>query len=379
MSMCLLMTMALLGRAPLGLVFAAATLYWAGGLAAGPAWNAWVEHLVPNTIRANYFGRRSRLCQVSVFLALGLGGLLLRGLKEDRAPLAPFTVLFGLAAAFRLLSVIALHRQTERPEWVEAGEAGDSVTPWRVGKKWLTAWRASWSREVRSLVLYLLTMQTAVYVASPYFTPFMLDHLQLNYLQYMYLLCLSFAGKMLAMPWAATLARRLGADRLLWLGGIGIIPLAGLWLVSRSMLFLSALQLAGGCVWACYELAMLLLFFERIPKKQRLGVLTFYNLGNSAAMVAGSLIGGGLLTTLRIDARAYLLVFLSSSLLRLVTLLLLPRLQESRYTFTHLAARIIAVRPGMGAMQRPVLPSIEQEPAVVNAAGFSENQTNTYQ
>ena len=96
-------------------------------------------------------------------------------------------------------------------------------------------------------------------------------------------------------------------------------------------------------------------------------------------MVAGSLIGGGLLTTLGTDARAYLLVFLSSSLLRLVTLLLLPRLQESRYTFTHLAARIIAVRPGMGAMQRPVLPSIEQEPAVGNAAGFSENQTNTYQ
>ena len=55
MSMCLLMTMALLGRAPLGLVFAAATLYWAGGLAAGPAWNAWVEHLVPNTIRASFW------------------------------------------------------------------------------------------------------------------------------------------------------------------------------------------------------------------------------------------------------------------------------------------------------------------------------------
>ena len=58
------------------------------------------------------------------------------------------------------------------------------------------------------------------------------------------------------------------------------------------------IQVMAGVSWATYELAAFLLFFEAIDARQRIGMLTLYNLGNAAATVAGSLIGGGILMLL---------------------------------------------------------------------------------
>ena len=39
------------------------SLYWATGLAGGPAWNTWVATLIPERLRARYLARRSRIAQ----------------------------------------------------------------------------------------------------------------------------------------------------------------------------------------------------------------------------------------------------------------------------------------------------------------------------
>lgn len=206
-----------------------------------------------------------------------------------------------------------------------------------------------------------MAMQTAVYISSPYFTPFMLRHLNLSYLQYMFLISLGFAGKSIGSAWAAQFARRIGADRLLWIGGLGIIPLAGMWLVSQQIWYFALVQVLGGGLWACYELSMLLLFFERIPKSQRVEVLSIYNVGNSVAMLIGSLLGAAILYLFQANGHAYLMVFLASSLARGGTLLILPRSNQQTHLFGEVASRIIAVRPGMGFIQRPIVSTIEME------------------
>ncbi len=37
-----------------------ASIYWAGGLAAGPAWNTWIGHLVPTGVRSRFFAQTYR-------------------------------------------------------------------------------------------------------------------------------------------------------------------------------------------------------------------------------------------------------------------------------------------------------------------------------
>src|SRR5687768_16131948 len=48
------------GRTAAAWVFIAAAAYWAASQASGPAWNTWIEEIVPRRLRANFFACRSR-------------------------------------------------------------------------------------------------------------------------------------------------------------------------------------------------------------------------------------------------------------------------------------------------------------------------------
>ncbi|NUN50244.1 MAG: hypothetical protein HUU15_15640, partial [Candidatus Brocadiae bacterium] len=84
----------------------------------------------------------------------------------------------------------------------------------------------------------------------------------------------------------------------------------------------------AGAVFAAWELATLMLFFETMPREERMGVLTWFNLANAAAIVAGSLAGGAILGGGWGGGGSYPAVFLVSTVLRLLCLPLLLRVRE---------------------------------------------------
>ena len=210
------------------------------------------------------------------------------------------------------------------------------------------------------LLLYLLSVQTAVNLSAPYFTPYMLGHLHLSYVAYMVLIAASFGAKILMLPLLGALARRFGARHLLWVGGLGIIPLASLWIVSDWYPYLLSVQCVAGTAWGAYELATFLLVFETIREDERTSVLTTFNLANALAMVAGSLLGGWLLAHLGERRSAYWAIFALSSLARAATVLFLVRVPTPTLTPVPVATRTVAVRPSAGSIDRPVLPSIRK-------------------
>lgn len=344
------------------LVFVAAVLYWGAGLAAGPAWNAWVEHLVPRSVRASFFACRVRTCQFCILVGLLSGGIILRFGTPAASLRTLFAVLFGTAAVARLLSAFMLARQTETREmWTAPPPAPPlgSVPLWPLPAG-------------ARLVLYLMTVQTAVYIAGPYFTPYMLTRLKLSYLEYTLLLGSAFVGKILALPWFGAFAKRAGAHRLLWLGGLGIVPVASLWLVSDSWYYLVGMQFVSGVVWAAHELAVFLLFFETIPREQRLRLLTWYNLGNSLAMVGGALLGAAIFRWLGDATQTYLTLFAISSAARAVSLCFLPGMPQRLREVAPMAIRILAVRPSAGSIDRPILPSMPDESGALPRPDYSE-------
>ncbi|MFN9718543.1 MAG: MFS transporter [Planctomycetota bacterium] len=327
-SMLMLMSMAFVQDLPAWAVFVPATLYWAAGLATGPAWNTWAEQLVPQRIRSGFFARRSRLCHVGVLAGLISGGLLLRWSVSRDLTVAVFSILFGVGAIGRFVSACMLARQTEirvasMPRGTGAEELGvDRIAPRERLAAVLQTIRHPGA--AGRLVLYLMAVQTAVHISGPYFNPFMLKILKLTWVEYMGLLSMAFIGKMLSLPWAGRFANRFGADRLLWVGSVGIMPISALWYVSTNCWFLACVQLLSGLVWGCYELAMLLQFFRQIPGEKRVAVLTVYNLGNSLAMVLGTLIGAWIVNSLGRNYEAYMMVFVGSAGCRLVSLIGLP-------------------------------------------------------
>jgi len=358
------------GSAAAAWVFAAAALYWASSQASGPAWNTWIDEIVPPRVRASFFACRSRVSQSFTLAGFATGGVALEAGKSSGWLLAAFAGIFLLGAACRFLSGWFLSRHSEpsrgryRPRRVPLTEM------FRGG------------RAGGMLVLYLLAMQTAVQISGPYFAPYMLAQQKLSYLSYMVLVGIGYFGKVIAMRFWGRVAQYAGARRLLWIGGCSIVPVAGLWVaagwftpwhttlslqlagqaielpLSAEMGYLGCVQLLSGIVWAAYELAMLLMFFEAIPKPDRAGMLTFYNFGNSAAQVAGGLIGATILQLGNESHAAYMAVFGISSLMRLCTVPLLRKVPEQQGDVNVPALRVVAVRPDEGPAQRPILASL---------------------
>ncbi len=325
------------------LVFLAATLYWAAGMATGPAWNVWVAQIIPAHLRPTFFARRARLCHLGVMVGFIAGGVALQFGHLRGQSMIVFAVLFAAASLFRFISswMLALHSEPNGAQACESPQLGDlPVRP--AGEPF---WR---------ILTYMLLVQFAVHLASPFFTPFMISHLQLSYGGYATLIALAFVGKIVAMNWAGAMAMRLGPRRLLWIAGLGIAPLSAGWLISQSFAWLAALQVVGGCAWAAYELAMLLVFFDAIPSHRRTAVLTLYNLGNAVAIAAGAFVGAAILGWWGETREVYLTLFALSSAARLLSMAVLPIVPRHAPELAPVM-RTLAVRPEEGALERPVL------------------------
>ncbi len=332
-------------------ILVVAGLYWGAGLATGPAWNTWMDALVPRPVRASFFANRTRVSQFMLLAGLVAAGIALQWANGyGAAPLA-FAAIFLAAGISRLISFGLLAIQHE-PEPSRANMPTVSV-------------RRVWSQICHAgsgqLVLYLVVVQGTVQFAGPYFTPFMFRWLHLSYTGYVLLIATAYLAKVLTLPLWGSLARRLGAMQLLWIGGIGITPVAAMWLCSDHFVCLHFIQALDGITWGAYELGFFLMFFESIPEQERTGVLTFYNLAYSTMWVIGSTLGGLVLWSLGTGPAAYLTLFAVSSVGRGLALLLLKRVRPTHVPSASIGVRTVAIRPVSASLDAPILPSLPDQ------------------
>lgn len=302
-------------QVPAPLVFLAAGMYWGTGLATGPAWNTWIGTLVPRRILPTFFARRTRFSQAGLLLGFVAAGVALQLGKSWNHALDTFAFLFLGAALCRFLSAGFLACQSEPPPG--HGRYRNVSLPEVIARL-----RGSTDG---ALLLYFLAVQCAVQISGPYFNPYMLGHLKLSYAEYVTLVGAALVSRVIAMPLLGRVAARFGARRLLWLGGVGIVPLSGAWLISDAFAYLMLLQAIVGVAWGAYELGMFLSFFEHIRVEERTSMLTKFNLAHAAATAAGSLLGAALLSWGNKATGMYLSLFVCSSVARLAALGLLWR------------------------------------------------------
>lgn len=349
------------GRMSTLLVFGVVAVYWATGLGAGAAWNAWVESLVPARVRTRFFARRTRLAQLGLLVGFVLAGIALQlGSFSERTFLA-FAVVFLAAALCRIVSACHLASQGE-----PAPPGAEFVPHFR---RALAALREGVSGKV---LLYLLVVQVGVQVSGPFFTPFMLKRLTLSYGAYMVLISVAMVAKIACLPWLGRLVDRFGARRVLWGSALAITPMSALWCVSHQYAYLVAVQLVSGVAWAGFELASLLLYFDTIPRRERVSVLTLFNVGNAAAYVVGSLGGAAILAHLGTTVLGYHAVFLVSGALRVAALVLvfrIPAESGTRAAIGYASSRAIP-RPHYAkvAPELVPVPGVAAIPASVSTA-----------
>ena len=344
---------ALLGRVSFLWLAIATVGYWTFGLSAGPAWNAWVTTLVPAPIREVFFARRTRAAQAALLGGLLAGGIALEFGRNANVELLVFAGVFALAGLSRLLSSRYLASQSEI-----RGLAASHRTLGPAG-----VWRRLKQADSLRVLRYLIAMQVVTNVASPYFTPFMLTHLQLSYAEFMVLTGAAFAARLAVLPYLGEMARVKGFRRVLLLGGVGIVPLPVLWLASSSFWYLLGVQILAGFAWAAVELATALSYFEGIPDEDRASVLSAFNVANAAAIALGSLIGAQLMLVLDASPSLYLWLFSVSAAGRALAAILLRSTPWPTSARPAMGLRTLAIRPSGGSVQRPILAPSESPSA----------------
>lgn len=261
------------------------TLYWGSGFSAGLAWNYWMGRLVTLEEGNKFFSKRARITQLGILIGLVAGGVALHN-KVELGPISSvFTLIFIFACGARLLSSWILSNQYFDPEWRREPRLG-----------FRASWKVFWhNEEKRKFFFRLVPFQAAVFISSPFVTPYMLAQVKMDYGQFMVATALLFVGKALTTMVMERFKKSVSGLSLFIFGAATISPLPLLWAMSGTVHFIYALQLVSGLLWAFVEVGLALIFFKDLKHEEKVPVLTVYNLLNSAAIIFGTYIGGKLL------------------------------------------------------------------------------------
>lgn len=283
----------------LSLIFLAVSLYWAAGWACGPAFNTWVETLVPRAVRPAYFARRTALCKLIEFSTiLAAGWALSRGQASGRA-VQTFSLLFILAGLARISSAFFIRQQTDARL-----PAGYRVLSFRQAYQVVRS-----SPQARAL-FYLLGAQASLQLAVPFINPYLLGVHKLSYFPYMLVVSTLVLARVVSLRWLGGSVRRLGPRKMFQMSGLGLMPVPVLWLlVGPHLALMLLLQAYTGILMAAFDLAVMITYMEAIPAADRTSVLTRFSVVHTLAMLGGSAVGSLVLLGVGTTVTGYAVVF----------------------------------------------------------------------
>ncbi|MFG0304852.1 MAG: MFS transporter [Phycisphaerales bacterium JB040] len=367
------------GTIPAWALYLTVTVYAAINLSQGPAWSTWITTLVPRRIRARYFGGRWRVLQGGVLAGLLIGGLVLdksamAGANPGTDPVTDsaqdaaasgqtqaFIALFAIALAMRVLGCFLISRHSEP---VRMPDNVRTVSPLEIVRRWRGGGPQGGAGADVRLLGFLMASNFAMQVALPFFTPFVLNQRGLTYLEFTTLTGAVIVGKMVAAPTIGRVAHGRGALRVLWVGAIGVIPMAPLWLVADTFATLLIAQFVMGCLLSCFDIGAMLMQYETIPEHERASLISSFVAMNALAGFLGSLAGGMLLafgqeaTGLLSSVGGYGAVFLLGAAARIAVLPMLVKVRPAPAGFDAERAGTprggaVRVDPGAGTSESP--------------------------
>jgi MFS family permease len=341
-------------------LIALASGYQVFAQAAGTAWASWYGDLVPARLRGRYFATRNRIAQVATSGSLIVAGLLLQRLEPGSAgAVAPgagglgYAIIFGAAGLFRLVSAVLLALSPEPSAQLLSNR-----------HETLSFARSDEALPVRRILLFAAALQLTVYMASPYFGPFMLEELRLSYAEYMAGSLAVVVLKFASLPSWGRLIDRYGARAafLLAVVLVALVPLPWLWVRGVAMVIVA--QALSGLSWGGHEVSQFSLLLETSQAQSRLHVFAMMSVFTGVAQLTGSLLGGWLL--LSVD-RNFLVVFVVSAACRLGVALAAPAIIPASIGTPgigrrRLFLRLLGFRVSGGMESRP-MPVDEETPS----------------
>lgn len=331
-----------------------ALLYFVCGSMVVPPWNSWIADLVPPSKRGDYFGRRNKLRTYFQVVGILIAGAVLSRARDLHLETAGFAGIFAIALVARLISAFHIGKMVEPvyhpPAIHDQFSFADFVR------------RSPWANFGR-FTLYAAVFLAATNIAGPYFTPYMLNDLKFDYVEF----TLASVAFILAQAgvihnWGKV-ADRFGNRKVLAVTGLSLPFVPCLWLVSGHVAWIIAIQLAAGFIWAGFYMSVANFLFDAVTPAKRARCVAYYNTLTNFGLLAGALTGGYIaqhaprvlsIAGHRLELTSNLeLLFLLSGIVRLFfSLVFLPLIREVRpveaATSWQVIVQLVALQPIRG-------------------------------
>lgn len=330
------------------IVLVSAAAYQVTGQAAGTAWSSWYGDLVPPAVRGRYFALRNRMVHLCTCLGLAAAGSVLAHVEPDTLTNTGgtgFRLVFTIAALARLGSAMLLLASPEPPppEFPRVREAAQFFC-------------RPESLSVRRIFVVAASLQLSVYIASPFFAPYMLEVLVLDYFEYTLASLAAVMLKFLVLPAWGKIIDQHGARPVYTFAGvlIAIIPVP--WLFVGNPAGVVAAQAFSGLSWGAHELGQFSLLLETAPANRRPHVFAALNVCSGTAQILGTAVGA---LTMWATDDAYMMVFALTIVTRGIVAAWMPRAlpvvtERAPIARKHMLLRILGVRPSGGIGHRPM-------------------------
>ncbi len=326
-------------------LFFVVAIYWTGGLGAVPAWNAWLNSLLPKVLRLKFFSYRSMLASIATISGLVLSGVLLHLGKLYGQTLLVFSIIFFLGGLFRILSISSLLKHSDGEDLVHTGHVssirsilGDLRTT-HYGK----------------MMIFILIFKFSVYFAAPYFTPFMLLHLKMSYFTYMITIAAASVGSIVVMQYLRGKTISFNADKILFFVVFGVMLNPLLWIISDARWYLVLIQIYSGMLWGVLELCSFLIMFNEIPNSKKATTIGVFSFLQPCTFVLGASCGACFLKYFGSDYQGYIYLLIAGTFIRLLALFFYPKFRETTgEIYFGIATKMIGLRPNSGISHRPI-------------------------
>lgn len=305
-------------------------LHYALGSASFVSWLSWMSDLVPERMRGNFFGTRNMLAGAASMFVMVIFGALLDGLKSLSPKGLPlgFGVTFAAAVLFGVASIHYLRRVSEparRSQAVRIDFGGKLLLPFR-------------DRSFRRFLGFSFFWSFSVYFAAPFFPLYFLRDLGFGYGFIATLGMLSAFADLVGMRLWGRLSDTTRNKPIIYFAGWWAVFLPLLWVLVRpdSLVLPILLHMLGGGMWAGINLCTNNLLLRISPQEDRAFYVSVYNVVGGLGAAAGPILAGLAVQAVgegpfSVHSRVLLplhLLFILSTLLRLIGLQLIRRVEE---------------------------------------------------
>jgi len=283
-----------------------------------PIWIEWMADIVPENIRARYFGTRNSVLAVITVVAVLVGGLILDNFRSFGHEQIGFIIIITISCICAAVALIILRKI---PDPIKRGSGVRfSLSRLREPLK---------NRPFLRLMFIFFAWNLSIGISAPFFAPHMLTNLEMSFtLISIYSAVAAIAAILLNKPWGAVVDRFGSRPVMTFCAfGIGFIPF--IWIFPRyDFLWILLFEaIYSGALWTGFNLAAFNIPISNSPKDGRTHFLAMFNVVTGLAFFSASLLGGIIAEILQdkvfefagLRLVNYHIIFIISGILRLLT------------------------------------------------------------